>query len=110
MMMMMASVFGGHHIFAQHLHAPALPIADNSLNNDIPYNRCFVRHGQSTWNRDNRFIGDGLVSLCHGMAWHVVCYVMMTVPDMPLATNAPDSQLYQHYLYRHFLDRRWEIA
>jgi bisphosphoglycerate-dependent phosphoglycerate mutase len=28
-----------------------------SLNKDTPYNLCFVRHGQSTWNRDNRFIG-----------------------------------------------------
>jgi 2,3-bisphosphoglycerate-dependent phosphoglycerate mutase len=30
----------------------------NSLNNGrTPYNICFLRHGQSTWNRDNRFIG-----------------------------------------------------
>ena len=29
----------------------------NSLNNETPYNLCFLRHGQSTWNRDNRFIG-----------------------------------------------------
>jgi len=56
--------FSGHHILVQPLHAaataataPALPIADNSLNNNTPYNLCFVRHGQSTWNRDNRFIG-----------------------------------------------------
>lgn len=28
-----------------------------SINNDTPYNLCFLRHGQSTWNRDNRFIG-----------------------------------------------------
>jgi len=28
-----------------------------SLNQETPYNICFVRHGQSTWNRDNRFIG-----------------------------------------------------
>lgn len=28
-----------------------------SLNEDTPYNICFLRHGQSTWNRDNRFIG-----------------------------------------------------
>mmetsp|Transcript_31842 Transcript_31842/g.52493 ORF Transcript_31842/g.52493 Transcript_31842/m.52493 type:complete len:369 (-) Transcript_31842:135-1241(-) len=34
-----------------------LPISDDSLNTDTPYNICFVRHGQSTWNRDNRFIG-----------------------------------------------------
>ena len=29
----------------------------SSLNTDTPYNLCFLRHGQSTWNRDNRFIG-----------------------------------------------------
>lgn len=34
-----------------------LPISDTSLNTETPYNICFVRHGQSTWNRDNRFIG-----------------------------------------------------
>ena len=28
-----------------------------SINNRTPYNLCFLRHGQSTWNRDNRFIG-----------------------------------------------------
>ena len=28
-----------------------------SINNKTPYNLCFLRHGQSTWNRDNRFIG-----------------------------------------------------
>lgn len=28
-----------------------------SLNSSTPYNICFLRHGQSTWNRDNRFIG-----------------------------------------------------
>ena len=28
-----------------------------SLNCDTPYQLCFLRHGQSTWNRDNRFIG-----------------------------------------------------
>lgn len=28
-----------------------------SINCNTPYNLCFVRHGQSTWNRDNRFIG-----------------------------------------------------
>eukprot|EP00540_Astrosyne_radiata_P017824 CAMPEP_0116845936 /NCGR_PEP_ID=MMETSP0418-20121206/13560_1 /TAXON_ID=1158023 /ORGANISM="Astrosyne radiata, Strain 13vi08-1A" /LENGTH=360 /DNA_ID=CAMNT_0004477135 /DNA_START=182 /DNA_END=1265 /DNA_ORIENTATION=- len=28
-----------------------------SLNSETPYNICFLRHGQSTWNRDNRFIG-----------------------------------------------------
>ena len=28
-----------------------------SLNEQTPYQLCFLRHGQSTWNRDNRFIG-----------------------------------------------------
>ena len=28
-----------------------------SINNRTSYNICFLRHGQSTWNRDNRFIG-----------------------------------------------------
>lgn len=28
-----------------------------SLNQDTPFQLCFLRHGQSTWNRDNRFIG-----------------------------------------------------
>lgn len=28
-----------------------------TLNQDTPYQICFLRHGQSTWNRDNRFIG-----------------------------------------------------
>lgn len=35
----------------------ALPISQKSLNKDTEYNICFVRHGQSTWNRDNVFIG-----------------------------------------------------
>lgn len=34
-----------------------LPIAETSLNRETPYNICFLRHGQSTWNRDNVFIG-----------------------------------------------------
>lgn len=29
----------------------------HSLNCETPYQLCFLRHGQSTWNRDNRFIG-----------------------------------------------------
>jgi len=29
----------------------------NTLNSETPFNLCFLRHGQSTWNRDNRFIG-----------------------------------------------------
>jgi hypothetical protein len=28
-----------------------------TINRETPYNLCFLRHGQSTWNRDNRFIG-----------------------------------------------------
>lgn len=28
-----------------------------SINTTTPYQLCFLRHGQSTWNRDNRFIG-----------------------------------------------------
>jgi 2,3-bisphosphoglycerate-dependent phosphoglycerate mutase len=28
-----------------------------SINKDTSYTLCFLRHGQSTWNRDNRFIG-----------------------------------------------------
>lgn len=28
-----------------------------SLNQKTPFQLCFLRHGQSTWNRDNRFIG-----------------------------------------------------
>ena len=31
--------------------------AYSSINCNTQYNICFVRHGQSTWNRDNRFIG-----------------------------------------------------
>jgi hypothetical protein len=30
---------------------------NSSVNNQTGYNLCFLRHGQSTWNRDNRFIG-----------------------------------------------------
>lgn len=49
-------------IFVEHLHTAApsskpLPISESSLNVQTPYNICFLRHGQSTWNRDNRFIG-----------------------------------------------------
>ena len=29
----------------------------HTLNTDTKYQLCFLRHGQSTWNRDNRFIG-----------------------------------------------------
>lgn len=31
--------------------------AFTSINSETPFNLCFLRHGQSTWNRDNRFIG-----------------------------------------------------
>lgn len=33
------------------------PRSYSSINCNTPFNICFVRHGQSTWNRDNRFIG-----------------------------------------------------
>lgn len=33
------------------------PRGFTSLNGDTPFQLCFLRHGQSTWNRDNRFIG-----------------------------------------------------
>lgn len=39
--------------FHQHNHRRTF----TSLNQDTPYTLCFLRHGQSTWNRDNRFIG-----------------------------------------------------
>lgn len=29
----------------------------NTINTETPYQLCFLRHGQSTWNRDNVFIG-----------------------------------------------------
>jgi len=38
-------------------HQCSLRRAFTSLNQDTPFNVCFLRHGQSTWNRDNRFIG-----------------------------------------------------
>lgn len=46
----------------QHHHNPPPPHNDHhqffhSLNEDTPFQLCFLRHGQSTWNRDNRFIG-----------------------------------------------------
>ena len=37
--------------------ASSRPRTFTSLNQSTPYNICFLRHGQSTWNRDNRFIG-----------------------------------------------------
>ncbi|GAX29422.1 hypothetical protein FisN_16Hh137 [Fistulifera solaris] len=46
-----------------HGSLPQAPVARGqkasftSLNQDTPYQLCFLRHGQSTWNRDNRFIG-----------------------------------------------------
>lgn len=33
------------------------PRSFTSLNQATPFQLCFLRHGQSTWNRDNRFIG-----------------------------------------------------
>ena len=38
-------------------HAPIAVRAFTSINCNTQFNLCFVRHGQSTWNRDNRFIG-----------------------------------------------------
>lgn len=35
----------------------ALARTFTSINCETPFNLCFLRHGQSTWNRDNRFIG-----------------------------------------------------
>jgi Histidine phosphatase superfamily (branch 1) len=35
----------------------ALSRSFTSLNEATPFSLCFLRHGQSTWNRDNRFIG-----------------------------------------------------
>jgi Histidine phosphatase superfamily (branch 1) len=42
------------HTSFQH---PSRRTITTSLNQSTPYNLCFLRHGQSTWNRDNRFIG-----------------------------------------------------
>ena len=36
---------------------PSLSRSYSSINCNTQFNICFVRHGQSTWNRDNRFIG-----------------------------------------------------
>jgi 2,3-bisphosphoglycerate-dependent phosphoglycerate mutase len=43
--------------FAQPLHVSVTPRSFTSLNQATPFSLCFLRHGQSTWNRDNRFIG-----------------------------------------------------
>jgi len=37
--------------------SPIVKSGYETLNCDTPYNLVFLRHGQSTWNRDNRFIG-----------------------------------------------------
>jgi len=37
--------------------SPPLPRSPTTLNTATPYNLIYLRHGQSTWNRDNRFIG-----------------------------------------------------
>jgi len=37
--------------------SPKLGDGIHSLNCNTPYTLVFLRHGQSTWNRDNRFIG-----------------------------------------------------
>ena len=38
-------------------HATTTVRTFTSINCNTQFNLCFVRHGQSTWNRDNRFIG-----------------------------------------------------
>mmetsp|Transcript_30443 Transcript_30443/g.46090 ORF Transcript_30443/g.46090 Transcript_30443/m.46090 type:complete len:366 (-) Transcript_30443:135-1232(-) len=48
---------GYHCTGAQTIEKKALPISGNSLNKNTKYNICFLRHGQSTWNRENIFIG-----------------------------------------------------
>lgn len=48
---------GYHRTGAQTIEKKALPISGNSLNKETNYNICFLRHGQSTWNRENIFIG-----------------------------------------------------
>lgn len=37
--------------------SPVVQKKYHTLNDETPFQLCFVRHGQSTWNRDNRFIG-----------------------------------------------------
>jgi len=44
-----------HFSTTQSVHSSTRTYA--SLNKKTPFNLCFLRHGQSTWNRDNRFIG-----------------------------------------------------
>jgi Histidine phosphatase superfamily (branch 1) len=46
--------------FSPPLHQQEQQLSSKSfttINRKTPYNLCFLRHGQSTWNRDNRFIG-----------------------------------------------------
>jgi Histidine phosphatase superfamily (branch 1) len=45
----------GHHQLP--LHQDQQQQSFTTINKETPYNLCFLRHGQSTWNRDNRFIG-----------------------------------------------------
>ncbi|KAG7355602.1 phosphoglyceromutase [Nitzschia inconspicua] len=40
-----------------HHHQDQQSKSFTTINKETPYNLCFLRHGQSTWNRDNRFIG-----------------------------------------------------
>jgi hypothetical protein len=49
----------GRTSLTTHHHKPDEPQKREftSINNETPYTLCFLRHGQSTWNRDNRFIG-----------------------------------------------------
>lgn len=46
-----------HYSDARKGKCKALPISEKSLNKATNYNICFLRHGQSTWNRENIFIG-----------------------------------------------------
>jgi len=54
----MATILSKYNIFlAQASRFASSRRAYTSINSNTHYNICFVRHGQSTWNRDNRFIG-----------------------------------------------------
>ena len=55
------SLASGPSSSESHLPPPAKSVPSKrsftTINRDTPYNLCFLRHGQSTWNRDNVFIG-----------------------------------------------------
>lgn len=45
-------------LLPRRLHSLSVKVRSfTSLNEATPFQLCFLRHGQSTWNRDNRFIG-----------------------------------------------------